>query len=160
MGSSLCLHLRVSAHNSIFVYVDVLNKYDSLVETNVAIMVSSMPAASGIMRRHFRQSSLYRSFHKSNFSSNDDGSTNRQTYFQNNNPPSSLFYAHNNSRSVKPKFDRTLSLESLRRPNDLEMEMGEQQQYRMENIGLGPPGGGIIRTIQIDQASFNDTAIK
>jgi hypothetical protein len=39
------------------------------------------------------------------------------------------------------------------------MEMGEQ--HCMENMGLAPPGGGgIIRTIQIDQESFNDTAIK
>jgi hypothetical protein len=131
-----------------------LSKHHSLVETNVAIMVSSMPAASGMSR----ESSLFRSFHKSNVSSNDHGSAKRQPYLRS--------FRQTRSLSAKSTLDRRgLSSESLRglqlRPSDLDMERGNHHQHRMEDMGLSLMSGrGIIRTIQIDQESFNNMTIK
>lgn len=38
--------------------------------------------------------------------------------------------------------------------------MGNQSQHRREDMGLVIHGGGITRTIQIDQQSFNNMATK
>lgn len=171
MATSLCLHLRVSVLQTILLIsiqtANPLTKniYHSLVETNVAIMVSSMPAASGIMRRKLRESSLYRSFHKSSGSSNDD-SAKRHAYFQNNykkNPLSGFFLSSHSRSANKSTFDRRQSSESLRalqlKPSDLEMQLGGQPHRREEDMGPRFPGRAIIRTTRIDQDSFRNMAI-